>query len=55
MKLSIIIPAFNEEKLLPEHGVNAIPAVIVPATGRRLVGLAEAAAYRAIIEEAEAR
>ena len=43
------------EAALAEHGVNAIPAVIVPATGRRLVGLADAAVYRAIIEEAEAR
>jgi predicted DsbA family dithiol-disulfide isomerase len=47
--------ASDYEAALAEHGVNAIPAVIVPATGRRLVGLADAAAYRAIIEEAEAR
>jgi predicted DsbA family dithiol-disulfide isomerase len=34
------------------EGVRAIPAVIVPETGRALVGLADAAMYRAAIEEA---
>ncbi len=35
-----------------EHGVNAIPAVIFPATGRALVGLADLATYRAAVDEA---
>ena len=35
-----------------EHGVRAIPTVIVPETGRALVGLADLAVYRAAIEEA---
>jgi predicted DsbA family dithiol-disulfide isomerase len=35
-----------------EHHVTAIPAVIVPATGRALVGLADVATYRSVIEEA---
>ena len=43
------------ETALAEHGVNAIPAVIVPATGRRIVGLADTSVYRAAIEEAAAR
>jgi predicted DsbA family dithiol-disulfide isomerase len=47
--------ANDYEAALAEHGVNAIPAVIVPATGRRLVGLADMAAYRAAIAEAGAR
>jgi predicted DsbA family dithiol-disulfide isomerase len=38
-----------------ELGVQAIPAVIVAATGRRLVGLADPASYRAAIEDARAR
>jgi predicted DsbA family dithiol-disulfide isomerase len=47
--------AADYETALAEHGVNAIPAVIVPATGRRLVGLADTSVYRAAIEEAAAR
>jgi predicted DsbA family dithiol-disulfide isomerase len=35
-----------------EHGVRAIPTVIVPETGRALVGLADLSTYRAAIEEA---
>ena len=35
-----------------EHGVRAIPTVIVPETGRALVGLADLAVYRAAFEEA---
>ena len=34
------------------EGVRAIPTVIVPQTGRVLVGLADAATYRAAVEEA---
>ena len=40
---------------IAELGVQAIPAVLVPATGRRLVGLADLGTYRASIEEARAR
>jgi predicted DsbA family dithiol-disulfide isomerase len=39
-------------KTAAEDGVSAIPTVIFPETGRALVGLAEAAQYRAAIEEA---
>jgi len=35
-----------------EHGVRSIPTVIVPDTGRALVGLADYAVYRAAVEEA---
>lgn len=35
-----------------EHGVQAIPAVIVVETGRALVGLADLATYRAAVQEA---
>jgi predicted DsbA family dithiol-disulfide isomerase len=35
-----------------EDGVNSIPTVVVPDTGRVLVGLAEVSAYRAAVEEA---
>jgi predicted DsbA family dithiol-disulfide isomerase len=35
-----------------EHGVRSIPTVIVPATGRALVGLADLAQYRHAVEEA---
>jgi predicted DsbA family dithiol-disulfide isomerase len=35
-----------------EEGVRSIPTVVVPATGRALVGLADIAQYRAAIEEA---
>jgi predicted DsbA family dithiol-disulfide isomerase len=34
------------------EGVRAIPTVIAPETGRALVGLVDAAAYRAAVEEA---
>jgi len=34
------------------EGVRSIPTVIVPQTGRALVGLVEAAMYRAAVEEA---
>ena len=40
------------EAAVSEHGVRAIPTVIVPETGRALVGLADLAVYRAAIEEA---
>jgi predicted DsbA family dithiol-disulfide isomerase len=40
------------EAAITEHGVRAIPTVIVPETGRALVGLSDLAAYRAILEEA---
>lgn len=33
-------------------GVSTVPTVLVPSTGRALVGLAEPAAYRALIEDA---
>jgi predicted DsbA family dithiol-disulfide isomerase len=36
------------------EGVRSIPTVIVPQTGRALVGLVDAAAYRAAVEEATA-
>src|SRR2546428_11455129 len=34
------------------EGVRSIPTVIVPETGRALVGLVDAAMYRAAVEEA---
>jgi predicted DsbA family dithiol-disulfide isomerase len=40
------------ETAVTEHGVRAIPTVIVPDTGRALVGLADLATYRAALEEA---
>ena len=40
------------EAAVNEHGVRSIPTVIVPATERYLVGLADLAAYRAAIDEA---
>ena len=40
------------EAAASEHGVRAIPTVIVPETGRALVGLAEPAVYRSAFEEA---
>jgi predicted DsbA family dithiol-disulfide isomerase len=40
------------EGAVREHGVRAIPTVVFPGTGRTLVGLADAAVYRAAIEEA---
>jgi protein-disulfide isomerase len=33
-------------------GIRSIPTVIVPETGRVLVGLVDAATYRAAVEEA---
>ena len=39
---------------IADLGVQAIPAVIISATGRRLVGLADLATYRAAIEDARA-
>jgi len=38
-------------KAAVEDGVRSIPTVIVPASGRALVGLAELAEYRAAIED----
>jgi predicted DsbA family dithiol-disulfide isomerase len=40
------------EAAVSEHQVRAIPTVIVPETGRALVGLADRSVYRAAIEEA---
>jgi len=40
------------EAAVSEHGVRAIPTVILPETGRALVGLADLATYRAAVEEA---
>ena len=40
------------EAAMTEHGVRAIPTVILPETGRALVGLADLATYRAAIEDA---
>jgi predicted DsbA family dithiol-disulfide isomerase len=40
------------EAAVSEHGVRAIPTVIVPETGRALVGLADLAVYRSAFEEA---
>ena len=40
------------EAAVTEHHVRAIPTVILPETGRALVGLADLATYRAAIEEA---
>ena len=40
------------EAAASEHQVRAIPTIIVPETGRALVGLADLAVYRAAIEEA---
>ncbi len=34
-----------------EHGVRSIPTVIATSSGRALVGLADLAAYRALVEE----
>lgn len=44
--------AADYEAAVSEHGVRAIPTVILPETGRALVGLADLAVYRAAIEEA---
>jgi predicted DsbA family dithiol-disulfide isomerase len=40
------------EAATSEHGVRAIPTVIVPETGRAIVGLADLAVYRSALEEA---
>ena len=40
------------ESAVSEHGVRSIPTVIVPATGRYLVGLADIETYRSAIDEA---
>lgn len=40
------------EAAINEHGVRAIPTVIVADTGRALVGLADLATYRAAVQEA---
>lgn len=40
------------EAAVNEHGVRSIPTVVVPATGRFVVGLADLATYRTAIEEA---
>jgi predicted DsbA family dithiol-disulfide isomerase len=40
------------EAAVNEHGVRSIPTVIVPKTGRYLVGLSDLAAYRAEIDAA---
>jgi predicted DsbA family dithiol-disulfide isomerase len=40
------------EAAVTEHHVRAIPTVILPETGRALVGLVDLATYRAAIEEA---
>ena len=41
------------EAAVNEHGVRSIPTVIVPKTGRYLVGLSDVEDYRAAIEEAQ--
>ena len=40
------------ESAVNEHGVRSIPTVIVPVTGRYLVGLADLETYRRAIDEA---
>jgi len=40
------------EAAVNEHAVRAIPTVIVPETGRAIVGLADLSVYRSAIEEA---
>ena len=42
----------DHEAAVNEHGVRSIPTVVVPSTGRALVGLVDTAAYRAAVEEA---
>jgi protein-disulfide isomerase len=34
------------------EGIQSIPTVVVPETGRVLVGLADLAQYRAVVDEA---
>ena len=41
------------EAAVNEHGVRSIPTVIVPKTGRYVVGLSDTEEYRAAIEEAQ--
>ena len=41
------------EAAVNEHGVRSIPTVIVPRTGRYVVGLSETEEYRAAIEDAQ--
>jgi predicted DsbA family dithiol-disulfide isomerase len=40
------------EAAVTEHAVRAIPTVVLPETGRSIVGLAEASVYRQAIEDA---
>jgi predicted DsbA family dithiol-disulfide isomerase len=42
------------ERAVSEHGVRSIPTVIVPQTGRALVGLADYATYEAAVQEVAA-
>jgi predicted DsbA family dithiol-disulfide isomerase len=42
------------ETAVGEHGVRSIPTVVVPATGRALVGLVDYASYESAVEEAAA-
>jgi predicted DsbA family dithiol-disulfide isomerase len=42
------------ERAVSEHGVRSIPTVIVPETGRVLVGLADYATYEAAVQEVAA-
>jgi len=42
------------ERAVTEHGVRSIPTVIVPESGRTLVGLADYATYEAAVREAAA-
>jgi predicted DsbA family dithiol-disulfide isomerase len=35
-----------------EHGIRSIPTVVIPETGRCLVGLADLAQYQAAVDEA---
>ena len=41
------------EAAVNEHGVRSIPTVIVPRTGRYVVGLSDTEEYRAAIEDAQ--
>jgi predicted DsbA family dithiol-disulfide isomerase len=42
----------NDYRAAAEHGVQSIPTVVIPETGRRLVGLADLFQYRAAVDEA---
>lgn len=35
-----------------DYGIRSIPTVVIPETGRCLVGLADLARYRAAVDEA---